>query len=224
MRVIGYTRVSTEEQAVSGVSLAAQADKIRGYCKVYDLKLVDVIEDAGVSGKSLDRPGLSRALVALASGAVEGIVITKLDRLTRSVVDMATLITDHFGERAGHTLFSVSDSIDARSAAGRMVLNILVSVAQWERETIAERTRDALRHKAAHGEVYGPAPLGYHAVGGRLIEDAAELHAVSEVRRLARAGKSLRRICAAMDSAGHKTKRGGRWRPSTVQAILRRTH
>jgi len=222
VRVIGYVRVSTEEQATSGVSLAAQADKIRAYAALYDLDLVEVIEDAGASAKSLDRAGLRRALAALRRGEVAGIVVAKLDRLTRSVADMATLIADYFGERAGRSLFSVADSIDTRTAAGRMVLNILISVAQWEREAIGERTRDALRHKRAAGEVYNHAPLGYDAVGGRLVEVADEMRAVAEVRRLAAEGKSQRAICAAMEAAGYRTKRGGAWRPSTVQAILRR--
>jgi DNA invertase Pin-like site-specific DNA recombinase len=222
MRVIGYVRVSTDEQASHGVSLAAQEQKVRAYCALYDLELVELIHDPGASAKTLDRPGLARALAALDRGEVEGLVVAKLDRLTRSVIDMATLVNDYFGERAGKSLFSVADAIDTRTAAGRMVLNILVSVSQWERETIGERTRDALRHKRTVGEVYGPAPLGYHAVDGRLVEVGEELRAVAEVRRLAGAGASLRAICTAMDAGGHRTKRGGPWRPSTVQSILRR--
>ena len=170
MRVIGYVRVSTEEQASHGVSLAAQTEKVRAYCALYDLELVELIDDPGASAKTLARPGLARALAALDRGDADGLVVAKLDRLTRSVADMATLVSDYFGERAGKSLFSVADSIDTRTAAGRMVLNILVTVSQWEREAIGERTRDALRHKRAIGEAYGPTPLGYRqgrrAAGG----------------------------------------------------------
>ncbi len=222
MRVIGYVRVSTEEQATAGVSLAAQAEKVRAYCRLYELELVELIEDPGASAKSLERPGLARALAALRRGDADGIVVAKLDRLTRSVADMAALIRDHFGERGGRSLFSVADSIDTRSAAGRLVLNVMTSVAQWERETGAERTRDALRHKRATGQVFNHPPLGYSALNGRLVEVAAEIEVIREVQRLAAAGMSQRAICAALDAAGHRTKRGGAWRPSTVQAILRR--
>lgn len=222
MRVVGYTRVSTDEQATSGVSLEAQAEKVRAYCKLYDLELVELIEDAGASAKSLDRPGLERALALLDTGAADGIVVAKLDRLTRSVADMATLIRRYFGERAGKGLFSVADSIDTRSAAGRMVLNILVSVSQWEREAIGERTRDALRHKRSSGQVYNHAPLGYRLDGDRLVPDDTEQAAVAEVTKLHKEGVSLRRICAALAARGYRTKKGGAWRPSTVQAILRR--
>ncbi|HEX2573637.1 MAG TPA: recombinase family protein [Polyangia bacterium] len=222
MRVIGYIRVSTEEQATAGVSLAAQAEKVRGYCALFDLELVQLIEDPGASAKTLDRPGLQRALTMLRKGEAEGIVIAKLDRLTRSVADLATLISDFFGEKAGRSLFSVADSIDTRTAAGRMVLNILVSVSQWEREAIGERTRDALRHKRATGQVYNHEPLGFVRSGDRLVEVEDEMNTVAEVRRLAAEGVSLRRICAQMTAHGYRTKKGGAWRPSTVQAILRR--
>src|SRR5256885_12778554 len=180
MRVIGYIRVSTDEQATNGVSLAAQEQKVRAYCALYDLELVELIHDPGASAKTLDREGLSRALAALDRGEVDGLVVAKLDRLTRSVVDMATLVNEYFGERAGKSLFSVADAIDTRTAAGRMVLNILVSVSQWERETIGERTRDALRHQRTVGEVYGPTPLGYAAVDGRLVAVDDEQRAVAE--------------------------------------------
>jgi site-specific DNA recombinase len=222
MRVIGYIRVSTEEQATAGVSLSAQTEKVRAYCALYDLTMVELVEDAGVSAKTLERPGLQRALAALRRGEADGIVVAKLDRLTRSVADMASLIDSFFGERAGRSLFSVADSIDTRTAAGHMVLSILVSVSQWERETIGERTRDALRHKRDRGEVYNHAPLGYDAVGDRLVAVEEEMNTVGEVRRLAAEGVSLRKICAHMTAHGYRTKKGGAWRPSTVQAILRR--
>ena len=205
-----------------GVSLAAQAEKVRQYCALHDLELVELVEDAGVSAKSLKRPGLERVLKGLARGEADGVVVAKLDRLTRSVLDMAELVNKYFSERRGKQLFSLADSIDTRTAAGRMVLNILVSVSQWEREAIGERTRDALRHKRANGRVYGHAPLGYQREGEALVANEAELAAVAEVKRLHAAGASLRSICAAMTARGVRTKKGGAWRPSTVQAILRR--
>jgi site-specific DNA recombinase len=222
MRVFGYVRVSTDEQASSGVSLAAQAEKIRAYCSLYDIELLEIVEDPGASAKTIDRPGLQRVLATLRKGEAQGLVVAKLDRLTRSVADMAALIDSHFGERAGRSLFSVADAIDTRTASGRMVLNILVSVSQWEREAIAERTRDALRHKRAKGEVFNHPPLGYERQGKNLVSVESEQAAVIEVQRLAAEGVSLRAICARMQEQGYRTKRGGAWRPSTIQGILRR--
>ena len=131
MKVIGYARVSTAEQASGGISLEAQEAKIRAYCDLHDLELVEVIIDGGESAKNLKRPGLQRGLAMLKKKTVGGLVVCKLDRLSRSVKDWNCLIDGYFGEKAGKQLFSVADSIDTRTAAGRLVLNVLMSVAQW---------------------------------------------------------------------------------------------
>ena len=96
--------------------------------------LVDVIVDAGESAKSLNRPGMARLMSLVDAGAVDTVIIAKMDRLTRSVKDLAELL-ERFTRR-GVSLVSVAESLDTRTAAGRMVLNIMVSVSQWEREAI----------------------------------------------------------------------------------------
>lgn len=226
MKVIGYIRVSTEEQASDGVSLAAQREKLTAYAKLYDLELIEIIEDAGQSGKTLNRPGLQRALSVIRSGKAAGLLIAKLDRLSRSVVDWNTLIDGYFGERAGKQLFSVADSIDTRTAAGRLVLNVLMSVAQWERETIGERTKDALRYKIQKGERCGKVRFGYRLAddGVNLVEDQAEQEALAAIRRLKAAGQSLREIAAEMTRRGIQTKGGNTtWKHTTIARILERT-
>ena len=139
-RVIGYARVSTDRQ-IEGVSLDAQQAKIEQYAALYDLELIDVIIDAGASAKTLERPGLQEALDKLKAGEADGLLVSKLDRLTRSVVDLGSLIEGVFGK---YTLMSVGDQVDTSTAAGRLVLNVLMSVSQWEREAIGERTRAAI--------------------------------------------------------------------------------
>ncbi len=206
MRVVGYVRVSTQEQATEGVSLAAQEAKLRAYADLYDVDLVAVIVDAGQSAKTLNRPGLTAALAALASGEAQGILIAKLDRLTRSVRDLGQLLEAYFESR--FALLSVADQIDTRSAGGRLVLNILASVSQWEREAIGERTRTALQHKKACGVQLGQKPLQ----GG----------AVDRARQLAHEGRPLRAIAETLTAEGHSTKRGGRWQAETVRKILAR--
>ena len=143
-KAIGYVRVSTQEQATHGYSLDAQIDKIKAYASLYDIDLIDMVIDGGVSAKSLNREGLQNVLQMLDSGKADAVIIFKLDRLTRSVTDWNTLIADYFTK---HALLSVSDQIDTRTAAGRLCLNVLMSVAQWEREAIGERTSTALRQK-----------------------------------------------------------------------------
>jgi site-specific DNA recombinase len=126
------------------VSLEAQAEKIRAMAVVQGAELIDVIIDAGESAKSLNPPGMIRLLGLVEAGAVESVIIAKLDRLRPSVADLAELLKRF--ERRGVSLVNVADALDTRSAAGRLVLNIMVSVSQWEPEAIGERTRDAMRH------------------------------------------------------------------------------
>ena len=154
MRAVGYIRVSSDEQATEGVSLDAQRAKVQGYAALYDLDLVAIEVDAGASAKTLDRPALARALGMLDRGEADGLVIAKLDRLSRSVGDWDQLIARYFGERAGKKLWSVADSIDTRTAAGRLVLNVLMSVApsgNGRRSGNALGTRCNIRSARASG-------------------------------------------------------------------------
>jgi len=113
-------------------------------------KLVEIIVDGGESAKSLQRPGMERLLALVDGRKVQAVIIAKLDRLTRSVKDLCELL-ERF-ERRGVALISVAESLDTSSAAGRLVLNIMTAVSQWEREAIGERTRDAMSHKRSNGE------------------------------------------------------------------------
>src|SRR5450432_1048834 len=159
MRAIGYMRVSTDKQADRGVSLDAQTEKIRAMALVHDAELIEIIVEAGESAKSLNRPGMQRLLALIDSGEVQTVIVAKLDRLTRSVKDLCELL-ERF-ERRGVALISVAESLDTGSAAGRLVLNIMTSVSQWEREAIGERTRDAMRHKRSQGQCVGNIEFGY---------------------------------------------------------------
>src|SRR4051812_40253919 len=210
MKVLGYARVSTEEQASEGVSLDVQQEKIAMYCQLHGLTLVGIEVDAGVSAKSLDRPGLAAALARLDSGEVEGLVITKLDRLSRSVADWNRLIDGHFGAVGGRQLLSVSDSIDTRTAAGRLVLNVLMSVAQWEREIIVERTREAIGHKRRQGERIGRTPVGkrLRADGKTLEPDPREAETVALILVLRAAHVPYRRIIDELETRGIPARDG----------------
>src|SRR2546428_6743368 len=169
-RAIGYIRVSTDKQAEHGVSLEAQQAKLTQYAALYDIELVDIIVDAGVSAKTLERPGLQRALGMLRKGQANALLVAKLDRLTRKVKDLGALVDEYFSSD-DITLLSVADNIDTRTAAGRLVLNVLGSVAQWERETIGERTAEVLAHKREQGQ-----PTSLHApYGFRIAVDRKTL-------------------------------------------------
>ena len=152
-RAIGYVRVSTTEQAVEEISLDAQRAKIRTYCELNDLDLIDIAEDAGISGKSIrGRPGISAVLERLKAGEAEVLITFKLDRLSRSTKDVLQLV-DHVGKE-GWELHSIMEKLDTSSAAGRFVLTILAALAQMEREQIGERTSMALQYKKLSGKIF----------------------------------------------------------------------
>jgi site-specific DNA recombinase len=221
MKAIGYVRVSTEKQADFGVSLEAQTEKVRAMAVVQGAELTEVIIDAGESAKSLNRPGMARLLALVDSRGVDTVIIAKLDRLTRSVKDLAELL--ELFNRRGVSLVSVADALDTRRAAGRLVLNIMVSVSQWEREAIGERTRDAMHHKRANGERVGTVPFGYRtaADGCHLEADSAEQGILSRIRELKAAGHSTRRIADELNRQGFTTRRGTAWRFQYVAEALR---
>ena len=222
-RAIAYTRVSTTDQAEFGVSLDAQKDKIEGYAKLYDIELVEIIVDAGESAKSLDRPGIKSCLAALESGIADALLVVKLDRLTRSVRDLNYLIETYFmGDR--YSLISVNESLDTGTATGRMILNIMGVISQWERETIGERTSAALQHMRKNGQYTGGRPrYGYtlDIDGKTLIEDPHEQSIINMAMALHnRQGFSLSATAKTLNQQGYKTRGGGQFQAVQVRAMV----
>jgi DNA invertase Pin-like site-specific DNA recombinase len=220
-KTIAYLRVSTEKQADKGVSLDAQRAKVEAYASLYDLTLVDVIVDAGVSAKTLDRPGLTRALAMLKAGKADALLVVKLDRLTRSVRDLGDLVAGPFAPGRA-ALLSVGEQIDTRSAAGRLVLNVLASVSQWEREAIGERTSAAMQHMATEGQFTGGEARYGYAVGadGALVDVADEQAVIGVARDLRASGASLRSVAAELTARGYASRTG---KPFAAQQIARMT-
>ena len=219
-KAVAYVRVSTEKQADAGQSLEAQQAKVTAYAGLYDLELVEVIVDAGASAKTLDRPGLTRALAMLKSGEADALVVVKLDRLTRSVRDLGELVDRYFANGKA-ALLSVSEQIDTRSAAGRLVLNVLASVSQWEREAIGERTAAVMQHKAKAGEYTGGrAPYGFMVEAGRLVRVEAEQAVIAAAREAAAAGLPLRTIARALEQRGLLSRSGKAFAPTQISRLV----
>jgi site-specific DNA recombinase len=222
MKVIGYCRVSSEDQAREGVSLAMQADKIRAYCALNDLALVEIIEDAGLSAKSITgRPGFQRALSMVFSGEVDGLVVWKLDRAFRSTTD--ALSTAEKLNKKGRALISINERLDTSSAVGEFFFSLLASLAQMERKLVGERTKAALLSKKGRGERVGQLPLGYALAddGVHLQEDAAEQAIISRIRTLKADGLSCRRIAETLNGEGGTTKEGKAWTHVQVSRLIK---
>jgi DNA invertase Pin-like site-specific DNA recombinase len=212
-KAIGYIRVSTEKQAEHGVSLDAQREKLEAYAMLYDIELVDLIVEQG-SAKCLQRDGLQEALSRLGTDA-DALVVVKLDRLTRSVADLGRLVETYFQD---HALLSVGEQIDTRSAAGRLVLNVLASVSQWEREVIGERTSAAMQHmRSMNKYTGGKVPYGFKLVEGELVEDKAEQCVIMLVAKYKALGLSYRKIATVLKEQGHLSRTGECFNPSSIR-------
>ena len=221
-RVVAYVWVSTDKQVEHGLSLDAQQAKLAAYATLYELDLVAIEIDAGISAKTLQRPALQQALGVLKAGQAEALLVVKLDRLTRSVKDLGVLVETYF--LAGKwSLLSVNEQIDTRTAAGRMVLNILAAVSQWERETIGERTAEAMAYKRQQREYTGGAPpYGWQlaADGVHLDPHAAEQAIIRDALELKAAGLSLRKIGARLADRGLLPRQRQAWNPKTVRDLF----
>jgi DNA invertase Pin-like site-specific DNA recombinase len=161
---------------------------------------------------------MARLLAMVDAGEVQVVIIAKLDRLTRSVCDLGDLM-ERFAKH-GVSLVSVAESLDTGSAAGRLVLNIMTAVSQWEREAIGERTQTALRHKKAHRRVYNHLPFGFAREGDTLVPLPAEQATIARIRLYASEGWSLRRIAGALNGDAIPTKLGRAWAAQTVKDVL----
>ena len=228
LRAVGYVRVSTEQQATEGVSLEAQQVRIRAHCVSQDIELVDIVIDEGFSAKSLDRPGIKRALAMLSGNQANAIVVVKLDRLTRSVKDLGYLCDSYFREGLPYSLLSVSDSIETRSASGKLMLNVLMSVAQWEREAISERTQEAMNELKRRGVRMGGAPYGWQYAkdpdehGRRnIVMHPGEQRVIQRICTLHREGLSVLDIAKRLTAEGVRP-RGTEWERPTLYRILER--
>ena len=207
MQVIGYVRVSTEEQRASGAGLAAQRAAILAECQRRGWQLVDVVEDRGYSAKDLRRPGIRAALDELRRGEAQGLVVAKLDRLSRSMLDFTAIMTT--AQRESWALVALDCAVDTTTPAGEAMANVLATFAQFERRLIGQRTREALAAKRAQGVRLGrPRSLPPRTV--------------RRIRRERDQGAPLARIADALNADRVPTAHGGEcWYPSTVRAVLR---
>ena len=190
-KAIGYIRVSTEQQADEGISLAAQRAKIEAWCELNDYELVAIYEDAGVSGKTVSkRPQLQAALAEMKKGMA--LVVYSLSRLARSTKNCIE-IADEL-KSAGSDLVSLTEKIDTSSAMGEFFFTLIAALGQMERKVIGERTKAALAHKKAIGEKYAPVPFGYKEIEGRLEVVKHEALLVAEINQKRAAGYTLQSI------------------------------
>jgi DNA invertase Pin-like site-specific DNA recombinase len=206
MHALAYVRVSTQEQSANGAGLEAQREATTAECQRRGWKLADTIEDAGYSARNLKRPGIQTALERLAAGEADVLVVAKLDRLSRSVVDFAGLMER--AAREGWALAVLDLGVDTSTPSGEMIANVLATFAQFERRLIGQRTREALAVKKSQGVQLGRP---------RSLPDDVRERIVREREK----GSSLTAIAERLNAEGVATAQGGqKWWPSTVRSVV----
>ena len=208
MHAIIYARVSTRDQAASGLGIEAQIARCRAWAEYRGYQVTEVVSENGVSGTLAPdaRPGLGRALHALTAGQADALVVAKLDRLGRDVADVLALADT--AERQGWSLAVLDLDLDTSTPGGRLVLTMFAALARWERDIIAERTSAALQALKRRGKRLGR-PVEQSPTARRRIE------------QLRQSGLSMAATAVALNAEGIPTARGGRWHGSTVASLER---
>ena len=216
-----YIRVSTDKQATEGFSLAAQREKLNAYCIAngWTADAAHIYVDAGISGKSTERPEYQKMLAAVAAGDVRRIVAVKLDRLSRNTRDFLGLLDYCDAHACG--IVSIAESFDTSTPVGRAVVTVLMAFAELERSQIADRMQSGRDQKAREGERNGaPVPYGYRLEGGQW---AAVEHQAATVKRIFEAfnaGASLRGVAAELNAGSVPAPKGAAWYPAQIRYIL----
>jgi len=218
MSTIAYLRVSTNEQAESGLGLAAQMTAIEKAVGKPDL----IFQDKGFSGSNHKRPGLLKALNCLRKGDV--LIIAKRDRLARDT--FFALWCEKEAKRRGATIRSAAgEGTDTNDPAGELMRTLVDAFATYERQLIGQRTSAALQCLRASGKKTGGyVPFGYDLAtdGQTLTENKEEQEAISIIHELKKRGYSLRAIAAELEERGIQAKRGKTWQPVTISRLLKR--
>lgn len=207
--MIGYLRVSTEEQATSGLGLRAQRETIQRYADSHGWDVV-WYADEGLSAKSLDRPQLQAALTRLhvppKRRDVDGIVVAKLDRLSRSVHDFSGVL--NLAVTRKWAVVAIDLGVDTSTPTGKLVANVMMAVAEWEREVIGERTSAAMQAAKRQGRHMGRVSMLPAATADRLVA----------LRRM----YTLAATAAQLNAEGLPTATGTAWTAGTVANAHRR--
>jgi DNA invertase Pin-like site-specific DNA recombinase len=210
-KVVGYARISKTDLDKNGRSLDGQAATIKAECERRGWTLLDVVRDDGYSGKDANRPGLAKALQHIADGEADGLIVARLDRLSRSTVDFGVIL--EWLERASATFLALDIGIDTSEPGGKLVANTLVNAAQYEREITAARTKNDLAQARAKGLAISR-PAFADTDDGRRLRD--------RIRALHDAGASYAAIAAQLDAEHVPTLRGAeKWSRSSVQSACR---
>ena len=206
-------------QAEEGISLENQKERIRTYCRYKGMELVEILEDAGVSGgKNAAREGFIALLDAIERREIKALVIYSLERLSR---DMLTLLAfERLLDEYDIELHTIEGEVNTATPDGFMNFAMKAFLGEMERRQVKYRTRSAMQHMKAKGAVVGSVPYGYRRIGDQLEEEPGEQAIIAEVNRLYHSGKTLSAICRALEEQGKRTRNGNPFSVMQVKRII----
>ena len=216
----GYIRVSTERQ-VEGYSIEGQITQIEQYCQFNGYELVDIYADRGISGKSMNRPELQRMLNDAKNGKLDCVMVYKTNRLARNTSDLLTIVEEL--HRQNVEFFSLSERMEVKNSTGKLMLQILASFSEFERNTILENIYTGQRQRALEGYYQGNLPLGYNNIPDNKKELMINQHEANIVKYIFESyakGHGYRKIANALNHKGYVTKKGNPFSISAVTYIL----
>lgn len=222
MKTAIYIRVSTEEQATEGYSISAQKQKLKAYCIAQDWEVVGFYVDEGISAKNMERPQLQQMIRDIKAGKVECVLVYRLDRLTRSVLDLYKLL--EIFDKNNCKFKSATEVYDTTTAMGRMFITIVAALAQWERENMGERISMGFSEKVRQGKyALNFRPFGYDLdiKTGKLSINPHESKIVRLIIDLYIEGYGANRICKYLNERNIKTKAGNNWNDKPLMQLLK---
>ena len=220
MKILGYIRVSTKLQSEKGNSLKLQKSKIKGYCKLNDFELIEIYEDKGISGMSIDkRDGYKEMVNYLTNNDIDGIVVWSLSRLGRKMKDVVEFMD--ILKKNDINFFSIKENLSNNDKVGSLIMNILGSINEFEVEVIRERIKDVKRNKKSNGEVYGRLQYGWDNVNGKLIKNKFEFSIIKRIKNLRSRGYSWRKIANRLNNHNICSKDGGIWYDGSLYNMMR---
>lgn len=214
-----YIRVSTEEQVKEGYSISAQRERLKAYCVAQGWDDYKYYVDEGISAKDTERPQLKKLLKHIEEGKIKNVLVYRLDRLTRSVLDLYKLL-DTF-DKYECTFKSATEIYDTSSAMGRLFITLVAALAQWERENLGERVRMGQIEKARQGEYAAKAPFGFNKnENDKLYINKEEEKIIRMMKEKIEEGYSIRRLSNHMNGLSIPPIRGYKWHIGTILDIL----
>lgn len=224
IKIAAYVRVSTDKQADSGLSLEAQESAIRRYCHERGYSVAEIFVDGGYSAKNTERPAFKRMVQAIRNGGIDAIVVTKLDRLTRSLRDICSINEDIL-EPYQVQLIAINDGINTFEAVSKTLLPFLAVIGQIERQNTSERVKASIRHIQDQGGHYGKVPFGYMTVQDgrikRLVPNPAEKPWLDKLIAWYREGVRTSEIAKRLNQHSVKPRQAKEWSQAAVYELLR---